>query len=464
MKARFKNFIIKNKLLRNHKKLLLAVSGGPDSLAMFDLFYKFRKDLDLELGVVHLNHMFREEADSEAVFIENYVKKRGVEFFYKKVNLPQLIETKKISAEAAARKVRFRFFKEVLKKEKYSLLALAHHRDDQAETVLLNLFRGSGLQGLSGIQTFIEFNGLKIIHPMLEFSKNEILKYCQTEQLNPCFDLSNQQNIYSRNIIRNKIFPLVENKINKNAREVIARSSNLIAAENKYLQNLAQKKFNEVLIKQSSEKIIINYQAFKKTDQVLQRRIYRCIYQQLNNSLDDLYFDHILEIEKLIKNDKTGRGIDIASGIRVLISYSNLVFLKKEIDNQFLQKKLNLEEDKVITIDSRRKLEINIIERDDFSFSDSIEQAAFDYEKLNLPLYLRPRESGDKMVPLGMRGHKKIKDILIDQKVALYKRENIPLLVDAKDNILWLVPYKISNEYRITKKTDKILILRLKYN
>lgn len=464
MKARFKNFIIKNKLLRNHRKLLLAVSGGPDSLAMFDLFYKFRKDLDLELGVVHLNHMFREEADSEAVFIENYVKKRGVEFFYKKVNLPQLIETKKISAEAAARKVRFRFFKEVLKKEKYSLLALAHHRDDQAETVLLNLFRGSGLQGLSGIQTFIEFNGLKIIHPMLEFSKNEILKYCQTEQLNPCFDLSNQQNIYSRNIIRNKIFPLVENKINKNAREVIARSSNLIAAENKYLQNLAQKKFNEVLIKQSSEKIIINYQAFKKTDQVLQRRIYRCIYQQLNNSLDDLYFDHILEIEKLIKNDKTGRGIDIASGIRVLISYSNLVFLKKEIDNQFLQKKLNLEEDKVITIDSRRKLEINIIERDDFSFSDSIEQAAFDYEKLNLPLYLRPRESGDKMVPLGMRGHKKIKDILIDQKVALYKRENIPLLVDAKDNILWLVPYKISNEYRITKKTDKILILRLKYN
>lgn len=464
MKARFKNFIIKNKLLRNHRKLLLAVSGGPDSLAMFDLFYKFRKDLDLELGVVHLNHMFREEADSEAVFIENYVKKRGVEFFYKKVNLPQLIETKKISAEAAARKVRFRFFKEVLKKEKYSLLALAHHRDDQAETVLLNLFRGSGLQGLSGIQTFIEFNGLKIIHPMLEFSKNEILKYCQTEQLNPCFDLSNQQNIYSRNIIRNKIFPLVENKINKNAREVIARSSNLIAAENKYLQNLAQKKFNEVLIKQSSEKIIINYQAFKKTDQVLQRRIYRYIYQQLNNSLDDLYFDHILEIEKLIKNDKTGRGIDIASGIRVLISYSNLVFLKKEIDNQFLQKKLNLEEDKVITIDSRRKLEINIIERDDFSFSDSIEQAAFDYEKLNLPLYLRPRESGDKMVPLGMRGHKKIKDILIDQKVALYKRENIPLLVDAKDNILWLVPYKISNEYRITKKTDKILILRLKYN
>lgn len=464
MKARFKNFIIKNKLLRNHRKLLLAVSGGPDSLAMFDLFYKFRKDLDLELGVVHLNHMFREEADSEAVFIENYVKKRGVEFFYKKVNLPQLIETKKISAEAAARKVRFRFFKEVLKKEKYSLLALAHHRDDQAETVLLNLFRGSGLQGLSGIQTFIEFNGLKIIHPMLEFSKNEILKYCQTEQLNPCFDLSNQQNIYSRNIIRNKIFPLVENKINKNAREVIARSSNLIAAENKYLQNLAQKKFNEVLIKQSSEKIIINYQAFKKTDQVLQRRIYRYIYQQLNNSLDDLYFDHILEIEKLIKNDKTGRGIDIASGIRVLISYSNLVFLKKEIDNQFLQKKLNLEEDKVITIDSRRKLEINIIERDDFSFSDSIEQAAFDYEKLNLPLYLRPRESGDKMVPLGMRGHKKIKDILIDQKVALYKRENIPLLVDAKDNIIWLVPYKISNEYRITKKTDKILILRLKYN
>jgi tRNA(Ile)-lysidine synthase len=464
MKSRFKDFIEKNNLLNNCKSLLIAVSGGPDSLAMLNLFYKLSDDFEIKIAAAHLDHMFREESSVEADFVEKFARDKGIEFFRKSENLPELIKAKNISAEAAARKVRFNFFSEIMNKYNYDLLALAHHRDDQAETVLLNLFRGSGLKGLSGIQPEVKVDKLKIIHPMLCFSKEEILAYCQKVNLKPRFDSSNEENIYSRNVIRNKIFPIVENKINENARKVIARSSNIIAAEDQFIGQLALKKYKEILIEENSVKIIIDFNKFKNIDQVLQRRIYRIIYNKINNNLDDLYFDHILEIEKLIDDDQTGRGIDIASEIRVEISYSNLIFFKKEILNIDNQEDIEIKLEQEIQIDKKRSISSAVIAKKDFSFVDNSCRSAFDFNKLNFPLKIRRRKPGDKFIPLGMEGHKKVKDILIDEKVPKYLRGEVPLIVDAADNIIWLAPYRISDDYKINKETDKILILRLKYN
>ncbi|TDO77653.1 tRNA(Ile)-lysidine synthase [Halanaerobium saccharolyticum] len=464
MKVEFRNFIIKNKLLADCQKLLLAVSGGPDSLAMLDLFYKLRQELNLKIAAAHVDHMFRAASKSEAEFVENFTKNRNIDFFSKQVNLPAIIRENDLSAEAAAREERFNFFKEIMLTNNFDLLALAHHRDDQAETVLLNLFRGAGLQGLSGIQAAAEFKGIKVIHPMLNFSKREILNYCAENNLEPRFDSSNQKNIYSRNIIRNEIFPIVEAKINDNVRDVIARSSKLLAAENEFLQQLALKKYKKIVKQESYDQIIIDLNQFKNIDQVLQRRIYRLIYDRLNDNLDDLYLDHIFEIEKLISDTKTGRGVDIASGIRVEISYSNLVFLKKDELTAGLINKIKIELGKEIKVDKDRSLKTEIVDRADFSFSDNPQQAAFDYDKLQLPLFIRNRKDGDKFRPLGMKGNKKVKDILIDKKIPKYERSQLLLAVDAEDNIVWLAPYKISDDYKITQETDKILILELKYN
>jgi tRNA(Ile)-lysidine synthase len=258
--------------------------------------------------------------------------------------------------------------------------------------------------------------------------------------------------------------PLVETKINKNVREVIARSSNLIAAENEFLQKISVKKYKQIVKKENKSKIIIDFDKFIKIDHVLQRRIYRYIYNKLNNNLDHLYLEHIFEIEKLIKNKKTGRGIDIASGIRVEISYSNLIFFKKKNLEDSLIKRTRVELGKEIKIDKKHSLESQIIESDNFSFSNDSLRAAFDYEKLQLPLFLRNRKPGDKIKPLGMSGHKKVKDILIDQKVPKQEREQLLLVVDAEDKIIWLPPYKISDDYKVTGQTDKVLILKLKYN
>lgn len=464
MKARLKKFIKKNKLLIDSNKILLAVSGGPDSLVMLDLFEQLKKELGIQIAVAHLDHMFREESKLEADFIEKFSKKKGLQFFRKAVDLPKIIENNKISAEAAARQARFDFFKNIIKKENFDLLALAHHKGDQAETVLLNLFRGSGLNGLAGIQLQEEFKELKLIHPMLIFTKKEILDYCNQKNLSPSFDSSNQKNIYSRNVIRNKILPLVEKEINPNVKEVIARSSKLIASENIFLQKLAKKEYQRLLVIEEKSKIIVDFNSFKELDQVLQRRIYRYIYKKLNNDLDDFYLEHIFEIEKLISDQKTGRGVDIASGIRVEISYSNLVFLKKSKLKNKLKSKLKCELSTKIKINKKYSLKSKVVKKEEFSFSNNPNKAAFDYEQVNWPLFIRNRKPGDKLVPLGMRGQKKIKDILIDEKVPKYQRDQVPIIVDAKDNILWLAPYKISNEFKVTVKTAKILILELEYN
>lgn len=464
MENSFKKFIEKNNLLNHCKSLLLAVSGGPDSLAMLNLFCELREYFNINIAAAHLDHMFREESSSEADFVEKFAKDRGIRFFRKSENLPELINKQNISAEAAARKVRFNFFREIINQYNYDLLALAHHKDDQAETVLLNLFRGSGLQGLSGIQPKVNFEKLRIIHPMLCFNKKEILDYCSDQALKPRFDSSNQEDIYSRNIIRNKIFPIVENRINDNAREVIARSSNIIAAENEFIEEQALEKYKEILLKENSVKVIIDFNKFLNIDQVLQRRIYRIIYYKINSNLDDLYFDHILEIEKLINDDQTGRGIDIASKIRVEISYSNLIFFKKEISKADNQKNREIILNQEVQIDKNCSIQSELIAKKGFSFVDNDKRSAFDFDKLKLPLKVRRRKAGDKFVPLGMDGHKKVKDILIDEKVPKYLREKIPLVVDAEDNIIWLAPYRISDDYKITEETNKVLILRLKYN
>jgi tRNA(Ile)-lysidine synthase len=466
MESRFQNFIEKNNLLDNCESVLLAVSGGPDSLAMLNLFDDLSKELKIDIAVAHLDHKFRKESAAEADFVEKIVKEKGLVFFRKSKNLPEIIKEKNISAEAAARKARFDFFRNIMGKYNYDVLALAHHRDDQAETILLNLFRGTGLKGLGGIKAKLKIKELTVIHPMLAFSKKEILNYCQKNKLEPCFDSSNEQSIYSRNIIRNEIFPIVEDKINDKAREVISRNSKIIAAENDFLEKMAVQKYQEIIKEKNQNKVIIDFNKFQNIDQVLQRRVYRLIYNKLNKNLDDLYFDHILEIEKLISDCQTGRGIDIASGIRVEISYSNLIFYKKEkilANNNFFQTR-EIEIDGTTKVNENYSISSTILSKKEFSFTENPYQAAFDFDKLKLPLKIRSRSPGDKFIPLGMSGHKKVKDILIDAKTPKNLRKKVPVITDAEDNIIWLAPYRISNEFKITQKTNKILILKLKYN
>jgi tRNA(Ile)-lysidine synthase len=462
LEEKFIEFVQSNDLLKNTESILLGVSGGPDSLVMLELFFKFKNYFGINIAAAHLDHLFRVESTSEADFVEEKAKNMGLEFYRKKVDVPKIVEEEKMSAESAARRERFKFFREIYFKFGFDLLALAHHRDDQVETILLNIFRGSGLRGLSGIEKRLSLNDMEIIHPLLNLSKKEIIKYCSDHQLKPRIDKSNKENIYSRNIIRNKILPIVEEEINPSVRKVIARNADLIAEEENFLDKSAEKKFLKALISSNNKILKLDLNIIKKYDNVILRRILRKAYQQLNNSLDDLYLDHILELEKLLSNTSTGRGIDLPGDIKVIINYQELVFSKKGmIEEDLIKEKIKLNLNTKQYYDYGFTITTSVAEAEDIEFNLDNNTAVLDLDKLNLPLYFRSRKPGDSFVPLGMKGEKKIKDFLIDEKVPRYNRDSIPIIVDSEDNIVWLAGFRISENYKVTDNTNQVLVIKI---
>ncbi len=462
LEEKFIEFVKSNDLLKNAENILLGVSGGPDSLVMLELFFKYKKYFGINIAAAHLDHLFREESTLEADFVEEKAKSMGIDFYRKKVDVPKVVEKEKMSAESAARRERFNFFREIYLKFDYDLLALAHHRDDQVETVLLNIFRGSGLRGLSGIEKRLSLNGLEIIHPLLNLSKKEIMEYCREHSLKPRIDKTNKENIYSRNIIRNKILPIIEEEINPSVRKVIARNADLIAKEEKFLDKSAENKFLKALISSNDKRLKLDLNILKEYESVILRRVLRKAYQKLNNSLDDFYLDHILELEKLLSDTSTGRGIDLPADIKVFINYQELIFCKNDLlKEEKITEKIKLTLNTKNHFDYGFTIVTDTAKAEDIEFSLDNNTAVLDLDKLNLPLYLRSRKPGDSFVPLGMKGEKKVKDFLIDEKVPRYERESIPVIIDVEDNIVWLSGFRISEDYKVTDNTDKVLIIKI---
>jgi len=461
LEEKFLGFIKKNNLLAGAEKVLLGVSGGPDSLAMLDLFFKYRNYFGIKIAAVHLDHLFRDESASEADFVEKKAAELEIDFYRKKVDVPKISAEEKLSPEAAARQERFKFFREIYFKENFDLLALAHHRDDQVETVLLNIFRGAGLRGLSGIEKRLSINGVEIIHPLLNLNKEEILNYCRENELEPRIDKSNQQNIYIRNIIRNKILPIIEQEINPSVREVIARNAELIGEEENYLNLKAQEKFEKALIEMDEQSLSLDLEKLQKMHQVIRRRVLRTAFESVNQSMDDFYLEHILELEKLLEDSATGRGIDLPAETRAEISYGKLLFLKGEsIENILIEDKLELSLNEKHFFETAFSISAEIADKEDITLNADPNRAVVDYKKVNLPIYIRYREAGDSFIPLGMQGRKKLKDFLIDEKVPRFKRDKILLLVDAENNIIWVAGYRIAEDYKVEDTTDKVLVFR----
>ncbi len=464
VEEKFIEFVQSNDLLENAENILLGVSGGPDSLVMLELFFKFKKYFGINIAAAHLDHLFREESTSEADFVGKKAKSMGIDFHRKTVDVPKIVEKEKMSAESAARRERFKFFKDICLKFDYDLLALAHHRDDQVETVLLNIFRGSGLRGLSGIEKRLSLGSLEIIHPLLNLSKEEIVEYCRDHSLKPRIDKTNKENIYSRNIIRNKILPIIEKEINPSVKKVIVRNADLIAEEEDFLDKSSETKFLEALISSNGKSLKLDLNILKEYDNVILRRVLRKAYQKLNNSLDDLYFDHILELEKLLSDTSTGRGIDLPADIKVYINYNELIFYKnKSLKEEVIKEKKKLNLNKKHYFDYGFTIVTDTAKAEEIEFNLDNNTAVLDLNKLDLPLYLRSRKPGDSFVPLGMKGKKKVKDFLIDEKVPRFERESIPVIIDGEDNIVWLAGFRISEEYKVTKNTDKVLIIKISF-
>ena len=239
------NTIKRYEQIKSGDTIVVGVSGGPDSICLLNVLKNLQNELKINIVVAHINHMIRKEADSETEFVQDFCKQRDIKCFVKKADVLQIAKEKKLGTEEVGRKIRYDFFEEVKNLVGGNKIATAHNANDNAETVLMNFLRGSGSTGLKGIEP-IRDN--KLIRPIIECTRQEIEQYCNEKGLNPKYDKTNQENIYTRNKIRNMLIPYIQENFNPNIIETINRMSNLIATDEMYFKSIVKQSYKETFI------------------------------------------------------------------------------------------------------------------------------------------------------------------------------------------------------------------------
>lgn len=317
-----KNNIVNNNLIKKNDKVIVAVSGGPDSMCLLDCLYKLKEELEFEIIVAHVNHGIREESEQEKIYVEDYCKKRNIPFNYLKVDVPTLSKEQKISEETCGRNVRYEFFEQLRIKENATSIAVAHNLNDNVETVLLNMIRGSGLKGLTGMD--FKFNN--IIRPLLTIEKRDILLYNNELELNPCFDKTNEEEIYLRNKVRLSLIPALQ-ELNPNFITNINRMRNILKEDNDFIESYVQELFDKVIIEEDNSKIVFNFSLFMNEHESIKNRIVRKIIEKKMSNLDGIESIHVLDIIKLLKNNIRGKKYIIGNKFTVEILKKNIAVI-----------------------------------------------------------------------------------------------------------------------------------------
>ncbi len=317
--------IKKYNLIKDGEKIVVGVSGGPDSICLINILNEIKKDgiKKIELVVCHINHMIREEALDDEKFVEDYCEKNNIQFFVRHAKVEEIAKIEKIGTEEAGRKIRYEFFEEILEKTNANKIATAHTKNDNAETVLMNIIRGSGLSGIKGITPIREDLYIK---PLIESTREEIEEYCEQNKLNPRHDKTNDENIYTRNKVRNILIPLIEKEFNPNIIETIDRLSDLASKENEYLEEQTKLAFEKSIIKNEKDEIILNLRMFNKENKVIKARLILYTIKRLKGSNNGISKIHIEDIIKLCKNNIGNKYLTPNKNLKIFINKGKMYF------------------------------------------------------------------------------------------------------------------------------------------
>lgn len=440
-------------------KIVVGVSGGPDSICLLHVLNEIGNELHINIAAVHINHCLRgKDADEDEAYVKEFCRKINVEFYSKRVDVNKLSEKLNISCETAGRKARYDFFSEIMKKTGANKIAIAHNANDVAETILMRIMRGTGLEGLIGIKPVRENI---YIRPLINITREEIENYCKENKLVPRIDKTNLQNIYSRNKIRLELIPYIRENFNSDIVNVLNRMSNSVASDNDFLMKISHEKY-EKYCDNRKEKVIISREAFSEHEAVLSR-IIREALSYVNGNLNNFDKMHIMQIIKLQKQS-TGKLIILPNDIMVVNNYGCIEVKKRKEDNDKNHNKVfPICEGINVFPDLNLKVTTDIIDISDFKFclmekSDHIKY--FDYDKIKNNINMRFRQEGDRFSPLGMNGSRKLKDIFMDMKIPKDERYKIPLLCSGED-IAWIIGYRISEKFKIDSNTKKIMEINI---
>jgi tRNA(Ile)-lysidine synthase len=336
MEEKLFKIITEYNLIEKGDNIVIGVSGGPDSMALLNLLINLKKEnkIDAKLIVAHINHGIREEAEEETKFVEEFCKNNNIPCYIKREKVEELAKEQKVGTEEAGRKLRYSFFEEVAEKENANKIATAHNANDNAETVLMNLMRGSGTSGLKGIEIIRDG---KYIRPILKFTRKEIEEYCELNKLNPKIDRTNFENIYTRNKIRNELIPLIEKEFNPNIVNSLNRLSELINEEDEYIEKVVEEKYKDVLIEEylgnnrfeGKEQIILDLKKFNKQEKVIKNRLIRYTINKTTGSIQNIEKVHVSDIVKLCENNIGNKFLIPNKRIKIFVGKGKIFFIKE---------------------------------------------------------------------------------------------------------------------------------------
>lgn len=324
--------IKKFNLIENGDKIILGVSGGPDSISMLNILNNIRNDKKLQLKfdiiVAHVNHNIRKEAIDDQKFVENFCKKINIPFYVKSIDIPQISKNQKIGEEEAGRNARYQFFDEILEKEHANKIAIAHNKNDKIETIIMNIFRGSGIAGLRGIEP-IKNN--KYIRPLIECERKEIEQYCKEQGIEPRIDKTNFENEYTRNKIRNIIIPYIKKEFNPNIIETMDRLSNLVKEEDEYLEKLVETKYKQFIKEETTKQITLDLKKFNNEEKVIKSRLLLYTISRLLGSTKGIEKVHIEDIIKLCQNNIGNKYLMPNKNIKILVKNHKIYFINQKL-------------------------------------------------------------------------------------------------------------------------------------
>jgi len=444
-------FIKENELLSSGEKILVAVSGGPDSVFLLHFLNKYKKKFKIELGAVHINHLLRgNDSERDELFCKTICDELSIPFYLLRKDIKSYSKKNKISLEVAGRKIRYEFFGKISSKNKYDRIATAHNVDDNAETVLLNLIKGTGVKGIAGIP--VKRNN--IVRPILSLTKKEILEYLNENQFEYRVDESNLSNDFERNFLRNEVIPLIQKNINPAfSNSALNTSLNLqrlnlgLAEIVSGLKSTVKVKFNRsvsipVDFIRSENKFIVSYTIKELIDE---------------NFSVKLESNDLKKIIMLVKK-QSGKSEELSENLNALKERNEIRIVKKSALKNSNEIKISTGSEIKI---ARKTFSILEAKRNEVKIGKSKNIEYISADALNSDFIVRTWTEGDKFFPIGMQGSKKISDYLNDIKINSFEKKE-QLVLENAGSIVWVIGKRLDDRFKLTPNTKKVLKICLK--